>query len=177
MRGAFIRWHESVTELRAMRSKTRLVVMRLKLKAVGDCMATWGEAVRQRRVARRCISKMTKRRLMVSFELFVAGIEGVARAEAEEARREASMAKVVCRMMMGALLAALRAWSDRASVFAAQRRLLHRFVVRLFQRVLLWAFKTWQSHAARASQLHHRLQLLLRSCAHSSARRARGLLR
>ncbi len=97
--GAFVRWHESVTELRAMRSKSRLIVARWRLKAVGDCMATWGEAVRQRRVARRCISTMTKRRMAVSFGTWIESLEELAMAEAEEERRKASAGRIVLHLV------------------------------------------------------------------------------
>ena len=96
---SYVRWHESVTELRAMRSKSRLIVARWRLKAVGDCMATWGEAVRQRRVARRCISTMTKRRMAVSFGTWIESLEELAMAEAEEERRKASAGRIVLHLV------------------------------------------------------------------------------
>jgi hypothetical protein len=112
--GAFVRWHESVAELRAMRSKSRLIVLRWKLKAVGDCMATWGDAVRQRRVARRCVSRMTQRRLAASFELWIERLEELARAEAEEERKKASAGRIVLHLVWACVcdvcMHALRVW-------------------------------------------------------------------
>jgi len=143
VRGAFVRWHESVTELRAMRSKSRLIVLRWKLKAVGDCMATWGDAVRQRRVARRCVSRMTQRRLAASFELFVEGIEGLARAEAEEARREARMATVLARIWNQSLNAAFVRWHESVAELRAMRSKSRLIVLRWKLKAVGDCMATW----------------------------------
>ena len=67
---AFIRWHESVQEMRTMRSKSRLIIMRLKHRCVVECLGMWTESVRRSKMQSKVVRRMTQRRLACAFESF-----------------------------------------------------------------------------------------------------------